>query len=142
MARIVNFYEVSPEEKNYIVDNYTSTTSELQVPDYPEWKDPKWQKMMFNIPEEWDISKKNIYDQYMNRSKFTIRANRGKIRCAVYIKPCNIYIGDRPVFKQYIVLTNESKKDIHVDKYTELGLLMYGYDPFTTLSATIHPSVI
>jgi hypothetical protein len=84
---------------------------------------------------------KNIYDQYMNRSAFTIRANRGKIRCAVHVKPCNILTGDRPVFKQYIVITNNSKKDLYVDKYTELGLLMYGYDPFTCLSATIRPSV-
>jgi hypothetical protein len=139
MARIVNFYEVSIEEKNSIAGSYTSATSKLQVPDFPRWKDPKWHKEMYMIPgcPIWDL-----HDQYMNRTKFTIRANGGKIRCAVYVKPCNIVTGERSVFKQYIVLTNESKKDFYVDKYTELGFLMSAYDPFTCLSTTIRSSVI
>jgi hypothetical protein len=140
MARIVNFYEVSLEEKNSIAESYTSATSKLQVPDYPQWKDPEWHNevgyMWFGCPL-W-----NLHDNYMNRTAFTIRANGGKIRCAVYVKPCNIVTGERSVFKQYIVLTNYSKKDFYVDKYTELGLLMSAYDPYTCLSTTIRPSVI
>jgi hypothetical protein len=140
MARIVNFYEVSLEEKSCIAKSYTSTTSKLQVPDFPKWKDPEWQKEFYPmVPPGPFVTE---YDQFMNRTAFIIHANRGKIRCAVYVKPCNVVTGDRSIFKKYIVLTNESKTDFYVDKYTELGLLMFGYDGFTCLSASIGKSVI
>ena len=133
MARIINFYEVTTEEKEKI--DYESTTTILQEPDYPNWKLKDFP--MFPLdPKDF---KGPIYDNYMNRTKFKISANRGKIRCALYDKPCNIMTGSRSKLKRYIVITNESDKDFYIDKYTELGLLIFGYDGYQHLSATFYP---
>ena len=132
MASIINFYEVSTEEKEKI--DYKSTTSILQVPDHPNWKLRDFP--MFPLYPKDD--KRPIYENYMNRSKFIISGNGGKIRCSLYDKPCNIMTRSRSKFKQDIVITNKSAKDFFVDKYTELGLLIHGYDGYK-LSTKYYP---
>jgi hypothetical protein len=118
-----SFYEVTPEEKKSLIEHYESTTSTLQKPKYPDWKnrtDPI-------LPVAPELYRGCLFDQYMNRSKFKISANGGKICCAIYGKPSDIFGGIRTTFKGFIVLTNESENDFFVDKFTELGLLIFGY---------------
>jgi hypothetical protein len=134
MARIINFYEVSPEEKNKIAEWYESSTAVMQVPDYPDWKKGIIAELLPMAPEMYQG---HLFDQYMNRTKFKIRANGGKIQCDIYEKPCDISAGVRSHFKGYIILRNVSNTDFYVDKYTELGLLFYGYCGFTHLMPTI-----
>jgi hypothetical protein len=130
MDRIINFYEVSPEEKNKILECYKSTTSVMQIPDYPEWKEGI---IAEKSPMASEMSQGCLFDQYMNRSKFKICANGGKQQCAIYEKPCDIFTGVYSHLKGNIVITNVSNTDFYVDKYTELGLLFFGYFGFTRL---------
>jgi hypothetical protein len=109
---------VSTEEKTWI--DYESATSILQVPDYPNWK-----KNEIQFPVTYTG---HLYENYMNRSKCKISGNGGKIRCALYGKPCNILTKSRSNLKGLIVITNKHDQDFFVDKYTELGTLVYGYD--------------
>jgi hypothetical protein len=110
---------VSIEEKTWI--GYKSTTSILQVPDAPNWKQNE-------MPVELKTYTGHLYENYMNRTKFKISGNGGKIRCALYGKPCNIMTSSRSSLKGYIVIKNRCDKDFFVDKYTELGALVFGYD--------------
>ena len=133
MAQIISFYEVTPDEKASIMNSYPkSTTSIQQMPTYPEWKEGE----IGLLPVAPELYRGRLFDTYMNRTKFTIRANGGKVRCAIYEKPCDISTRDRVNFKGYIVIQNISNKDFRVDKYTELGLLIFGYCGFTHLSPT------
>jgi hypothetical protein len=126
---------VTTEEKNNIVETYDeSITTLLQEPDYPDWKQKKFP--MFPLTPE--TFKGPLYADYMNRSIFKICANRGKIRCALFDKPCNIMTGSRSKLKGYIIITNVSSNDFFVDKYTELGTLIFGYDGFTQLCTTFY----
>jgi hypothetical protein len=132
MVRKISFYEVTPEEKTYIANFHHSTTSIQQKPTYPHWK-----KGEFGLlPVAPELYKGCDYGNFMNRKRFKIDANGGIVRCAIFEKPCSIKKREKTIFKGYIVIKNISTKDFFVDKYTELGLLIFGYCGFTHLSPT------
>jgi hypothetical protein len=132
MPRKVSFYEVTHDEKANIVKSHKSTTSTQHMPTYPDWK--KGDHGLLPVAPE--LYKGCFYDKFMNRTRFIIRANGGRVRCVLYEKPCSIKARDRENVKGYIMIQNVSKTDFCVDKYTELGLLLFGYCGFTHLSPT------
>jgi hypothetical protein len=135
MPRKVSFYEVTPDEKSRIFRRRKSSTSTHQKPTYPDWKKGDY-GLLPSAPPAEEVYKGCFYDKFMNRSRFTIRANGGRVCCVLYEKPCSIKRRDRSNVRGHIVIQNVSKADFCVDKYTELGLLLFGYCGFTHLAST------